>query len=208
MKTHVTSILLGKVDNSNLGALVEFNTNGSGNALRTINSGGNSIAESKSSVQVGNTLLLASMGEQGFKVMCKSTGATLLTMNAVTVSGIASSKTVTNSVIAIPGYIFAANGEAGIYVYKFVKSSILNSNYCQGVTATLVGRLALDSDNSDSTYVNAELSANALYYVPILNVANVITSKLVVVASGNKGISLINVSALNLLGNGSDVDDF
>lgn len=198
----------GKVDNSNLGALLEFNANGSGNALRTINSGGNTIAESKSNVIVGNTLLLASMGDQGFKVICKATGSAVLTVNAINVPGISSSKTVTNSVIAIPGYIFAANGEAGIYIYRFTKSNVLNSSYCQGVTATLIGRLALDSDNSDSTYVNAELSANSLHYLPILNISNILTTKLVVVASGNKGVSLINVTTLNLMGNGIDVDDF
>ncbi len=194
----------GKFDSGNLGALVEYNADGSGSPVRTIASGGNTIAESKSSVQVGNTLLLASLGDQGFKVLCKATGAVLHSQPAVTVSGIPSTRTVTNSVVAIPGFIFAANGEGGVYVYQFQKSSILNSNYCQGVAVTLVGRLTLGASTS---YINSELSANSIHYVPVYNLLNVLTAKLLVVASGNKGTSLINVSGLTL-SLGLDVDDF
>ena len=199
-KVYVTR---GKIDASNAGAVVEYNANDHV-ALRTINTGGNTIPESKSSIEAGNELLLVSMGDQGFKVVCRATGVTLLTKAAVTVSGIPASRTVTNSVVAAPGYIFAANGEAGLYVYKFEKTSLLNSNYCQGVKATLLGRLSMDSDDSDSTYINGEISANSVRYVNggLLG----LTTKLLVIASGNKGISMVNISGLSV--GLSDVNDF
>lgn len=195
------------LDGANPSALQEYNSDGTGTALRTINMTGNTIAESKSGMMVGNSLILASMGDQGFRVLCKATGATLATVGTVTVSGIPASRTVTNSVAAAPGYIFAANGEAGVYVYKFKKTNVLTSGYCNsGVTLTFLGRLALDSDNSDTTYVNGELSANSIRYTTLVNALGVITAKLLFVASGNKGVSLINISDISILS--ADVDDF
>ncbi len=196
-------VATGRLDSGTPGSLVEYKSDGTGTAVRTIASGGNTIAESKSSVQVGNTLLLASGGDAGFKVMCKATGAVLSSIPAVTVTGIPAANTVTNSVAAAPGYIFAANGEAGVYVYTFKKSSILNSSYCDGVTVALLGRLSLDSD---STYVPAELSANGVSYSPVYNLLNVLTGKLIVLASGNGGVSLLNINALSV--NLNDVSDF
>lgn len=190
----------GRVDGSTPAAVVEYNTSGAGSALRTINTGGNTIPESKGSIQVGNQLILVSAGDGGFKVLCKATGNTLLTQAAVTVGSIPAAKTVTNSVVAAPGFIFAANGEAGLYVYKFEKTNVLNTNYCQGVKVTLLGRLGLDSDEDDSTYVDAEISANSVRYETIL------ATKLLTVASGNSGISLINITGLSI--GLSDVNDF
>lgn len=200
-------VINGKTDASNASSVREYDiSTGTPSLLRTIAVGGNTIPESKSGILVGNQLLIASLGDGGFKVLCKSSGATLATQAAVTVSGIPAAKTVTNSVAAIPGYLFAANGEAGVYVYKFTKTNLLSSNYCNGVTLSLVGRLRLDSDNSDLTYLNAELSANAIKSATILNVLNVISARFLYVASGNKGISLLNVSDVSLLSGG--VDDF
>ena len=176
-------------------------------ASGTIPVAGNTIAESKSTVVVGNKLLLASTGDGGFKVICKATGATLASKAAPTITGIPTTKTVTNSLAAIPGYLFVANGEAGVQVYKFKKTSTLQSDYCAaGVTLTSVGRLALDSDNSDATYINAELSANGVKALTILNALNIVTSRLLVVASGNKGLSLLDVSGLTIALD--DIDDF
>ena len=135
---------------------------------------------------------------------CKGTGASLAVVPAPVVSGIATNLTVTNSVTALPGYILAANGEAGVYVYTFQKSSILNPTYCTGVTLTLLGRLSLAGSSS---YVNGELSANSVKYVPLIDVLGLISAKLVVIASGNKGVSLLNFSSLTLNGL-LDVDDF
>lgn len=195
-------VVTGKRDAGTPAGVVEYNADGSGSALRTISVGGNTIAESKSSVQVGNQLLLTSLGDQGFKVSCKATGATLAAIPAVTVPGLTTGNTVTNSVAAVPGYIFAANGEAGVYVYTFKKAVPLSGNYCDGVIVTLLGRLSLN----DSTYVPGELSANAVYYVPSYNLLNILVSKMVMIAAGNGGVTLLNVTNLNLFS--TDVDDF
>ena len=197
-------VVRGAVSGANLGAVAEFAADVSAAPVREIATGGNSIAESKSSILVGKTLILTSLGDQGFKVSCKATGNSLASVAAPVVSGISPALTVTNSVAALPGYILAANGEAGVYVYTFQKSNLLNTNYCQGVSLVLLGRLSLGASGS---YINGELSANSIKYVPIFNLLNVLTAKLVTIASGNKGVSLINMSGLTV-SLGTDVDDF
>lgn len=198
-------------------AVYTYNSAANAAPASTYTVGGNTTAESKSSVVAGNTLMLASTGSGGFKVLCKATGATLATVAAPTFTGIPASKSVVNSVAAVPGYLFSANGEAGVNVYTLKKTATtvlgistpayLGTNYCQGIVVTYLGRFALDSDNNDATYVNAELSANSIKPVTVLNVLNIVTSRLLAVASGNKGISLINVGALDVL-SAFDVNDF
>lgn len=196
-------VVRGAISSSNQGAVDVFPSSGSATYTREIATGGNTIPKSHSSVQVGRSLVITSMGDQGLRVSCKATGASLATVAAPTVTGIPTAKTVTNSALAIPGYLMVANGEAGLYVYQFDKSSALNTSYCQGVTLTLLGRLSL---SSSGTYVNGELSANSLTYAPFLNVANLVTSRMVMVASGNKGVSLLNMSSLTV--SLTAVDDF
>lgn len=171
---------------------------------------GNTISESKSTLLVGNQLVIATTGDGGFKILCKATpaAAPLITVAAVgAIGSISAARTVTNSVAVTPGYLFAANGEAGVYAYQFQKTvGNLTSNYCNGIQLTTIGRLKLDSDNNDGTYVMGELSANSLRSAVIVNVLNVITNRFIYVASGNKGISLLNLSELTLLSR--PVDDF
>lgn len=194
-------------DGSNQSAVYKYATTGltsSPAPLAVV--GGNTAPESKSTVVVGNSLILTSTGDGGFKVLCKATGATVASMPAITVAGIPAAKTVTNSLAAIPGYIFTANGEGGVNVYSFKRSNVLNGSYCQTLNVASLGRLKLDTDDNDGTYVNAELSANSVKSLTITNVLNVVTSRLIVVASGNKGISLLDMTGLNVAV--ADVDDF
>jgi hypothetical protein len=200
-------IVTGAGNGNSAGRTLKVNSDASGSTLATFSSGGNTIAESRSDVIVGDTLVVSSAGDGGLSVMCKATGQVIATKGAPTgVGSIPNSLTVTNGVAAVPGFLFAANGEAGVYVYTFNKSSAQNSNYCQGVTLTLVGRLALSADSTATKYINAELSANSLKAVTVLNVQNIVTSRLLIVASGNKGVSLLNLTSLNL--NPLAVDDF
>ncbi len=203
----VSYVVTGAGNGFAAGRTLKLNSDASGTTLATLNTGGNTIAESRSTTIVGNSLVISTAGDGGLSVMCKATGALVTSKGAPTAVGsIPNANSVTNGIAAVPGYLFVANGEAGVYVYTFNKSSALNSNYCQGVTLSLVGRLALSADSTGNTYVNAELSANSIKPVTILNALNVVTSRLLVIASGNKGVSLLNVTNLNL---GSlAVDDF
>lgn len=196
-------VVTGATSVSSLGKTIEYSSDASGSAIRSITSGGNAIAESRSTILVGNQLMISTAGDAGFSVMCKATGAILATKGAPVVAGIASTNTVTNGVAAVPGYLLVANGEAGVYVYQFSKTNLLSSNLCNGVSLTLLGRLSLAASG---TYVNAELSANSIHAVNVLSILNVVTSRLLVIASGNKGISLLNVTDISLPLGG--VDDF
>ena len=96
--------------NSNLyviaggGNLYEIN---SSNAIvHTIVTGGNTIAESKSTVQAGKTMVAVSLGSAGAKIICQADQKTLATIPAVTVAGVDPSLTVTNSITAGPGPTF------------------------------------------------------------------------------------------------------
>lgn len=191
-------VVTGATNSSTPGKTLKVNADASGTTLATLATGGNNIAESRSTTIVGNSLVISTAGDQGFSIMCKSTGAVLAQKGAPVLANVPAATSVSNGIAAVPGYLFVANGEAGVYVYTFNKSSALNSNYCQGVTLTLVGRLALAADPSGNTYVNAELSANSIKAVTLVNALNVVTNRLLVIASGNKGISLLNVTSLSL----------
>ena len=205
--TAVSYIVTGAGNGNAAGRTLKVNSDGSGTALATLASGGNTIAESRSTTIVGNSLVISSAGDGGFSVMCKATGLVIASKGAPTAVGsIPNANSVTNGIAAVPGFLFVANGEAGVYVYTFNKSLLANTNYCQGVTLTFLGRLALSADATGTTYVNAELSANSIKAVTVLSVLNVVTARLLVIASGNKGVSLLNVTNLSLPA--LAVDDF
>lgn len=188
-------------------SIVKVNADGSGSPTTVATINGNTTPESKSDLAVGNTLIIASTGEGGFAVLCKATGALLRTVPAVTVAGIPAAKTVTNSVAAVPGHIFAANGEGGVHVYSFQKiNPLLSTCATNNIKVTLLGRLSL---GASSSYVNAELSANSVKAMTVTNLLGLglITTRFIMVASGNKGVSMINASAITV-SLGLDIDDF
>ena len=78
--------------------------------------GGATIPESKSIVKVVLDRAFVAAGDQGVKVFSFATNAVVDSLARVTVNGISSSLTVTNAVSISKDLLFAANGEAGVYV--------------------------------------------------------------------------------------------
>lgn len=107
----------------------------------SIELGGNSAAESKSTIEAGNSSSIVSLGDKGLKVVCNENGAELLHIEAVRVKGLDSSVTVTNAASMDNGLIFAANGEAGLYVYETKKGSKIPKTSCHEIKASLLGSI-------------------------------------------------------------------
>ena len=78
--------------------------------------GGANIPESKSVVEVVLDRAFVAAGDEGVKVFSTSSNLVIDELPAVTVSGLSSDLTVTNAVSISKEYLFAANGEAGVYV--------------------------------------------------------------------------------------------
>jgi hypothetical protein len=152
------------------GAAYEINSSNS--VVNTVQLGGASIAESKSTIQVGNTVVAASIGDGGATVFCQADGVSLVNVPAPIIPGIASTLTVTNAVAMGPGLLFMANGQAGVYVYQ-VTTSAPSGSFCNSVTATFLGSVSLGSNYSAN---NVKYSNGTLY-----------------VATGLGGFKMINV---------------
>lgn len=78
--------------------------------------GGATIPESKSVVKVVLDRAFVAAGDEGVKVFSFATHAVIDTLARVTVSGLSPDVTVTNAVSVSKDLLFAANGEAGVYV--------------------------------------------------------------------------------------------
>jgi hypothetical protein len=89
-----------------------------GVTAKTVTTRGATIAESKSVVTVVGDLAIAALNDGGVKMVNLATGATVFSLAAPSVSGLAAEVTVSNSVSAYKNLLFIANGEAGIYVGK------------------------------------------------------------------------------------------
>ncbi len=135
------------------GNLYEIST--SNTIAHTINVGGNTIAESKSSVQAGKTMVAVSRGDAGAAIVCKADQQILASLPRQTVTGIDPSLTVTNGVAAGPGLLFVANGQAGVYVYQMLRNSSTASS-CTGVTLTFIGSIQLPSQLYSANTVRYE----------------------------------------------------
>ena len=84
--------------------------------IDSFNVGGANIAESKSVVDVVLDRAFVAAGDEGVKVFSTTSNSVIDQLPAVTVSGLSSTVTVTNAVSVSKDYLFAANGEAGVYV--------------------------------------------------------------------------------------------
>lgn len=144
-----------------------------GNFSTTYSLGGNSIAGSKSTIEAGKDYFVASLGNTGFAVVCND-GTLLSAIPAITVKGLPAANTVTNAVSTDTTYLFAANGEAGIYVYTITESGG-NKGGCKNQTLTLNGSLGLGDT----------LSANHVYF----------RSPYLFVADGLGGLKIIIISS-------------
>jgi hypothetical protein len=135
--------------------------------------GGATAPDSKSTIQVGNLTSLVSAGDAGADVVCNENGTILANIPQVTVAGMQTSDTVTNSATECGGIIFTANGGAGVYAYQ--KTEVANrSTSCPKVTITKLGSL-----NFDENFVSAN-------HVVCLN-------HTLLVASGRGGTKIVNV---------------
>lgn len=149
--------------------------------------GGASIAESKSTLTVGSKWSLSAIGDGGFVVTCNKNGEEILKVAAPRVGGLDAEKTVTNAVIAEGGYLFAANGEAGVYAYKINKSN-LNAVSCQDIQIDLIGVIDFGE----------KLSANDLFF----------KKGFLFVADGLGGLKIISFTRTKQIDHDHDVEDF
>jgi hypothetical protein len=173
------------------GTMRKFSTTGT--LQSTLSLGGANIPESKSTVDIGKTMGLVSLGESGFKVYCLANGSALAEIPQVVASGLNSLVTVTNAAASTSGLIFTANGEAGVYVYSFKDKA--NGNQCKNVQVNLLGAISFGN----------KISANSLYF----------QDQYLFVADGLGGLKIIALdSTKKNNGNGSlsddsdDIDDF
>jgi hypothetical protein len=91
--------------------------NNLGAVTQTVSIGGNGIAQSKSTVEVGKTTVIA-------------------TIPAVSVPGLSSQVKVTNAATPDNGLVFTANGEAGVYVSAISEDK--KAADCSDLTVTLI----------------------------------------------------------------------
>ncbi len=92
--------------------------------------GGATIAESKSITDVVLDRAFVAAGDEGIKVFSFTSGTVIDSLARVTVGGISANLTVTNAVSISKDFLFAANGEAGVYVAqaKFDMEAVPTSN--------------------------------------------------------------------------------
>lgn len=140
------------------GKLSELSAEGELKSTFTI--GGATIPQSKSTIAIGRKWSLAAVGDGGAIVTCNADGKSVTKVPAAVVSGLPPERTVTNAAAAANGYLYTANGEAGVYVYKIARSKI-DSTDCQDFSAQLVGRI----DFGKSLSANQILVRNNILYV-------------------------------------------
>ncbi len=157
----------------------------SASLLSRLELGGNTIAESKSTIESGKTTSIVSLGDKGFKVICHDNNQTLLHVSPPVIAGVAYTDTVTNSVSSDDGMIFAANGEAGVYVYTVSSGSRIAGTQCYSLKTKLLGAINFGT----------HISANHVAY----------KKNHLYVAAGLGGVHVIEVSKSH---HDSDFDDF
>ncbi|UYL09430.1 hypothetical protein B9G69_002435 [Bdellovibrio sp. SKB1291214] len=136
------------------------------------------IDEAKSTITTGATFQIATNGYGGARLICLSSGAILGTATNPTVTGLTTDKTTANAAAFGAGYMFVANGEAGVTIYSVNTSSLVSG--CSLVTITYLGRFSL----------GANASANNIFY----------TNGHLVVATGQMGFKIVKVTTSVLSG--------
>ena len=87
----------------------------SGELLGEIGLDGAKIPESKSTLNHGKKHTLATVGEEGLRILCDN--SVVGALESVHVPGLPKSETVTNSAASSKDHLFTANGSAGLYIY-------------------------------------------------------------------------------------------
>ena len=121
----------------------------------TFEIGGANTPESKSTIQLGGRWAAASVGEEGWKIICLADGETIHHEPAVEVSGLPPEKTVTNAVSVSGSLLYAANGEAGVYVYRLRNTG---GNSCRRLSVEALGYISL-GEGLSANHVMARFSA-------------------------------------------------
>lgn len=135
-----------------------------------ISFGGANLDQAKSTINVGGNTILTALNEGGAKVICKQNGRVLATIPVNNPDGLAPTKAVTNAAAMENGFLFTANGEAGISLYV-VRSS--NRNSCGIRSIYKQGRVDFGSD----------FSANHVFY----------SRGYVFVADGGGGVKILKL---------------
>ncbi|RYZ69157.1 MAG: hypothetical protein EOP09_08205 [Proteobacteria bacterium] len=135
------------------------NLSAAGDITGSATLGGSATVHSKSSLKVGTKWSVASLGEGGFTVFCNADGSAIAHVPAITLPGIDPARTVTNAVTSHGGLVYAANGEAGVYVYALRDAASATS--CGAGNLTLLGTLNF----GDGFSPNGIYSNGAFLYV-------------------------------------------
>jgi|GEM_PF-3933676 len=136
------------------------------------------IDEAKSTIQTGASMQVVTAGYGGARLICIGSGATLGLASNPVVSGLAASKTTANAAAFGGGYMYVANGEAGVSIYS-VNVPLIPLG-CNLVSITYLGRLSLGTG----------ASVNNVFY----------TNGYLVAAVGTGGFKIIKVSTSLLSG--------
>ncbi len=93
-----------------------------GQLLRSFAPGGANIRESKSTIRIFRNFVLMAAGDEGTKIVSMEDGRVAASLPAPIVDGIPAYFTVTNAVTEHKGYVFMANGGAGLHVARITVS--------------------------------------------------------------------------------------
>ena len=147
---------------------------GSGNLTLS----GAQIDGAKSTILTGSSMQMVTAGFGGAKLICIGSGATLGTALNPTVPGLTAAEQTANAAALGSGYMFVANGEAGVSIYS-INTPLIPSG-CTLVSITYLGRFSLGTD----------ASVNNVYF----------TNGYLVAATGEKGFKIIKVTTSILSG--------
>lgn len=136
------------------------------------------IDEGKSTILTGNVVHIATAGYGGARLICLSSGTTLGTAVNPAISGLTTAEQTANAATFGAGYMFVANGEAGVSIYS-VNTPLVPVG-CNLVTITYLGRFSLGTD----------ASVNNVFF----------TNGFLVAATGEKGFKIIKVTTSLLSG--------
>lgn len=171
------NVVTGKTGSAEAG-IKQFDLNGTASVTGNFTLAGAQIDQGKSTIQSGSVAHIVTAGYAGAKLLCTD-GTVLGTAANPSVSGLTADKVVANAAAFGGGYMFVANGEAGVSIYS-VNTPLIPLG-CNLVTITNLGRFSLGGTDA---------SANNVYY----------SNGYLVVATGKKGFKIIKVTTSVLSG--------
>ncbi|WP_413560599.1 hypothetical protein [Bdellovibrio sp. HCB209] len=174
-------VVTGKTSGGTDAAVKHYDLNGGLLAAGNVTLPNAQFDDGKSTIVSGTNMQIATAGYGGARLICLTGGAAGTTLGLAanpTVSGLTAAEQVANAAAFGAGYMFVANGEAGISIYSVNVPSIPLG--CNLVTITYLGRFSLGTD----------ASVNNVFY----------TNGYLVAATGEKGFKIIRVQTSVLSG--------